>query len=170
MMRHKRAFRAVHLLVGVSLLCLVSWTAEAADKKAQTREKRKAYNLELKAIPELKNGKIVAVEGTADPTGDRFMLKNLFILQPVAVTVLAKNKNDDIRIQLAKDRWDERVQEGSTKGVGSRTFKFRTQGDLRITVRSPQGRSPYHLVVWAGNEVKPEMKSAFKTPAKRGER
>ena len=67
------------------------------------------------------------------------MLKNLFILQPVAVTVLAKNKNDDIRIQLAKDRWDERVQEGSTKGVGSRTFKFRTQGDLRIMVRSPPG-------------------------------
>ncbi|OGW59681.1 MAG: hypothetical protein A2V83_04220 [Nitrospirae bacterium RBG_16_64_22] len=159
-----------HVLGLALVLLFAGGPAEAAQKKGHAKPERKGYKLVLKQIPELNNGKTIAVEGEADSMGDRFLVENLFILQPVAVTVLARNKGDDVRIRLAKDRWDEPIEEKSTKGVGRQTIKFRTQGDLRIIISSPKGKVPYNLLVWAGDEVKPDMKSVFKAPAKRGGR
>lgn len=97
-------------------------------------------------------------EGTAGPQGVRFVAENLSILQPVVVTVLAKNADDDVRVRLSKYRYDEADRSGTTKGKGMYTTRLRTQGDLKVVVAAPQP-TPFQLVVWAGEEIQPEVPS-----------
>jgi hypothetical protein len=59
------------------------------------------------------------------------------------------------------------VRSGSTKGDGTCTFEFRTEGDLQIKVTSPDGPKPFRLVAWAGDEVAPELPPAV-VPMKDG--
>lgn len=150
--------------LGVSLLLALA-VLGTARAGAQTAEAEKtvravidptAYRLDLKAIPELEQGKIAMAEGTAGPGGVRFVAENLSILQPVVVTVLAKNPDDDVRVSLSKYRYDESDRSGTTKGEGMYTTRLRTQGDLKVVVSAPDPR-PFQLVVWAGDEVAREM-------------
>lgn len=115
------------------------------------------YGLTLEPIPELPVGKVAMVQGTAEPSEQRFLVESLSILQPVAVSVLARNPDHDLRLRLSKFGFDETLREGSTGGTGLVTFKIRTEGDLRISVSSDQTQLPYQLVVWAGDEVQPSM-------------
>ena len=91
-------------------------------------------------------------QGTAGPDGVKFVAENVSILQPIVVTVLAKDPGDDVRLGLSKDRYDQADRTGTTKGTGIYTTRLRTQGDLKVVVSSPTP-TPFQLVVWAGDEV-----------------
>jgi hypothetical protein len=111
-------------------------------------------------VPQIPKGRIALVEGIADSSGDHFAQEDLGILQPVAVTLLAKDPAADVTLQLLKDRWDTPHRSGSTKGTGQQAFRVRTQGELKIMVTAAQP-TPYLLVVWVGDDIKLPMKSAF---------
>lgn len=120
------------------------------------------YHLQLKSDPQLKYGKFAAVEGIANAQGQNLELGDLSVLQPVRVTLMALDKNDDLRLKLSKiELGNNAAKSGSTKGTGSVSFKFRTQGDLQINVKSPAGARFYRLFVWAGDKVNPPVPSAF---------
>jgi hypothetical protein len=119
------------------------------------------YQLTLEAVPEIKNGRIAAVQGTASAAGERLMLGGLSILQPVAISLVAQFPTDDLRIELSKFTTDAPVRSGSTKGEGVCTFQFRTEGDVQIKVISPGGPKPFRLVAWAGDEVAAELPPVF---------
>jgi hypothetical protein len=138
----------MHLLASILLLSLSQVSAAQPS----------TIKLALKATPEIKNGKIAMVEGATELAGHLFVVESLTILQPVTITVIAKNAADDIRLELFKYFWDKPAREGSTKVAGHHTFKIRTQGELGIVVTSAQERRPYQLIVWAGDEVRPPMK------------
>jgi len=148
----------VSLLVALTALGAVRAPAQTAEAEQTVRAviDPTAYRLDLKAIPELEQGKIAMAEGTAGPGGVRFVAENLSILQPVVVTVLAKDPDDDVRVSLSKYRYDESDRSGTTKGEGMYTTRLRTQGDLKVVVSSPDPK-PFQLVVWAGDEVAREM-------------
>lgn len=118
------------------------------------------YPVELVADPAIRNGKVAAVEGTAGPSGQKLAIADLSVLQPVEVTLFARD-DDDLRLDLSKFILDAPAKSLSTKGSGFATARFRTQGDLQLTVKSPQGPRPYRLLVWAGNEVPAPVPSLF---------
>lgn len=115
-----------------------------------------AVRLQLKQSPQVQTGKAALVQGTSKAAGDRFFVENLSIIQPVIVTLLARNKEDDVKLQLSKYRFDQADKTASTKGTGKATIKLRTQGEMKIVV---SGADPmaYQLLIWAGEEVKPEL-------------
>jgi hypothetical protein len=108
----------------------------------------------LKPDARLSAGKATFAEGTASAAGDRFFVENLSIIQPVIVTLVTGSKDDDVRLQLSKYRFDVADKSASTRGTGRVTFKLRTQGEMKIVVTGPAPKK-YQLVIWAGDELKP---------------
>ena len=135
------------------ILLVVGATAIARADEAP------AFKLTLKAAAGLPNGKVSTLQGTANPAGDKFFVEAVGVLQPVVVTLVAKNKGDVIKVVLAKQRWDENLREGTTGPNGMVILKLRTQGELRMIV-SGEGDKPYNLIVWVGDEVKPDFAAA----------
>ena len=119
------------------------------------------FRLVPKAESSLPSGKFVAVQGNAGTAGEKFILENLSILQPVEVTLLAKDDKAELNLQLSKFDWKNPDRSGSTKGTGSATFHVSTQGDLKIQVSASQSETPYQLAVWVGDELQPPMPPAF---------
>ena len=136
----------------IAILLIVAATASAEEKE------KPAYKLELKPDSRLPSGTAALVQGDSNPEGDQFFLENVGVLQPVAITLIAKNEGDQIKLVLAKQRWDEKIRESET-GPGKKTVteKLRTQGEVRMIVKADGDPKPYLLVVWVGDEVKPDM-------------
>ena len=144
------------VIVWVVALACISGVASAEEKKEPP-----AYPLKFSTGHGLPNGKVSTWQGMAKPTpGDRFFTENILVLQPITVTVVAKNKGDKIHVALAKLKWDEKHMEGTTGADGKVILKTRTQGDLRVVVTNPEGGEPkpYYLMVWIGDELKPTLK------------
>ncbi len=137
--------------VAIALLVAVLGLPSVAMANEQ-----KAYKLELKEAKGLPNGKVATLQGTAHPEGDQFFVEAVGVLQPVVVTLVAKNPGDEIKVILAKQRWDENLREATTGPDGKAILKLRTQGELRIIVKG-EGDKPYNLIVWVGAEVKPDF-------------
>src|SRR5688572_5467567 len=86
------------------------------------------------AVEGVPSGTVAMVEGTAGPEGDRFNVPDLSYFQPTSVTVVADRQGDDIRLKLGKFGWDEDYMGGSTGREGYHIARFKTQGDLLISV------------------------------------
>jgi hypothetical protein len=116
--------------------------------------------LTLADVPDIENGTAVVVEGDAGPTGDRFFVENLAITQPVAVVLMAADQ--PLTLNLSKYRYDQSDRFGDTGASGAVSFRFRTQGELKVHVKrdDPESRGParYFLIAWAGTEVRPELR------------
>lgn len=119
------------------------------------------FLLKPKTNPEITSGKIAMVEGLAGPEGQKFLIEGLSILQPVEINVFTRNPEKKLNIQLAKFDLTNPDKEGSTDKEGEKTFKIRTEGDMKILVRSLEEQIPYQLVVWVGDKVEPAMSSPF---------
>ena len=124
-----------------------------------------SYKLQLQTNPKFPNGKIRAIEGTADQLGDHFFLEGVGVLQPLAITLVAQHQGDEIEIAFGQDRWDEKIETAKTGPEGEITTKLRTQGDLKMTITASGEPKPYWLFVWVGDEVKPDLASVV-TPLK----
>ncbi len=101
------------------------------------------HTLQLIADPAIRNGKVAVVEGTAGRAGQKLAVADLSVLQPVEVTLFAVDEHDDLRLDLSKFILDAPAKTLSTKGAGFATARFRTQGDLQLTVTSPEGPRLY---------------------------
>jgi hypothetical protein len=119
------------------------------------------HTLQLVSAPEVKHGKIAIVEGVVGAAGEKLAVADLSVLQPVEVALFAPEAGDDVLIELSKFILDAPALTGTTKGEGSCTFRFRTQGDLQIKLTSPAGPNVYRLLVWVGDEAGPVLPAAF---------
>lgn len=119
------------------------------------------YRIVPKKDPDIPNGRVMALQGTVGPQGQKFIIEDLSILQPVEITLLSKEDETDLVLELCKFDWKKPERSGSTKGTGARTFRIRTQGDLKIFVASTGGEKTYQLAVWVGDEVQPNIQPAF---------
>jgi hypothetical protein len=97
------------------------------------------------------------VDGIAGADGDKFNVPGFSIFQPASVTLVAGREGDDLKLRLGQFNWDESFMGGSTGGKGYHVDRFRTQGDLLITVTGDKPNTPYRLIVWNGPEVTPEL-------------
>jgi len=148
--------------VAAGALAAVAAAAFAAAQDAPTSPIGKdTHVLQFVSAPEVKHGKIAIVEGVVGAAGEKLAVADLSVLQPVEVTLFAPEASDDVRIELSKFILDAPALTGTTKGEGSCTFKFRTQGDLQISLASPAGPNVYRLLVWVGDEASPLLPAAF---------
>lgn len=144
--------RRLVVSIGVAALICVGRLAVAGDIPE--------YKLQLQTSPKVP-GKHRIIEGQAGPQPDRFLVEGLGVLQPVAVTVIAKNKGDEITVALGQDRWEEAVKKATTSADKPEvTIKLRTQGDLEISITAATEPRPYWLVVWVGDPVDPAAELA----------
>lgn len=143
-----------------SLLLACAAAPSRADAQGPA-DSASVHELTLEERPEIRNGRIAMVEGVAGPEGVRLMVGKLSILQPVAVTLVSSQPQDDLRLSLWKYAEPAVAREGSTRGSGLLTFQFRTEDDLQLRIVSPGGPRPYRLAVWAGDEVEPAVASPF---------
>jgi hypothetical protein len=125
------------------------------------RAERPTYALKLEPSTEIATGRIAMVQAEAGADPDHYIVENLTILQPVEVLVVTRDPSDEVKVQICKVLWDQPEREASTKGTGSAHFAFRSEGDVRIKVSAPAGPRAYQLVVWAGDEARPPMRSPF---------
>lgn len=119
-----------------------------------------AFKLELKPAKGLPNGNVAALKAIATPVADKYYIPNVFVLQPVVVTVIAANPAEPVKVRLGKDRWDESLMDAVTGPDGKAIIKLRTQGEVRISVSADAGRRPYKMLAWVGDEVKVVPESA----------
>lgn len=150
---------------GAALAVLFATNTPSSADAQNPGDSAKVHELTLEENSDIKNGRIAMVEGETDPTGVRLLVSKLSILQPVAVTLVALDSNDDLQLSLWKYAEDAVAREGSTRGKGYVTFQLRTEDDLQIRVASPRGPSRYRLAVWAGNEVELPVPSPFVSQA-----
>lgn len=113
--------------------------------------------LEPKPMEGLRAGRAVVVKGKAGPDGHRFLVDGLTAMMPVTVLLRPVRKGDDVRLQLSKYAWNQPLREGETEGDVLK-FKIRTEGEFQATVSAPEAGTAYRLLVWVGDEVKPEMR------------
>lgn len=139
-------------------------TVLAANQQPTTpsREGEAIPRLELAQDPLVEKGKVAAVQGTVGPEGLRVMVGSLSIQQPVMVMVLGRDE-DDVTLSLYKKDWKSPNRTGSTRGSGIARFAFRTEGGVNIQVRGAAAATPYALVVWAGDELRPPLRDVVVT-------
>jgi len=121
--------------------------------------------LELGDDPALADGQVAIVEAAAGPEGVRYLLPKLSIRQPVGVTLLSRESNPSLEITLHSPSWRDTARSAALDGEALRTLRFRTQGDVGITVRSRDARRQrFDLVAWVGSKVDPPLEPAVVTP------
>lgn len=142
-------WRMLMLVVLGAVACSASGAADAP--------KIKTFRLELKEMKGIEHGKAAVVKGEAGKEPHRFYVEGLNMNTPVAVLVRPVREADEVALRLTKYAWNQALREGTAKGEPL-AFKFRTEGEFQISVTSPKPGTPYRLLVWAGDEVKPQLR------------
>ena len=132
-----------------ALLC-VSFVSAAEPTQVRS------YKLELKKMEGVEHGKTAVVKGEAGSAPHRFLVDNLNMNMPLVVLVRPLHERDEVAVRLTKYAWNHPLREGTAKGEPL-AFKFRTEGEFQIAV-SADKPTPYRLLVWAGDEAKPELR------------
>ncbi len=123
----------------------------AADRPPQ------AYRLEPKAVPDLPAGRASMVRGTASATPQRFYVEHMHMMVPVVVTLRPLDRSARLDLAVGKYPWEPPLRQGTVRDGEAVSFSFRTQGEFQVAVSSPQEGTPYKLLVWVGEEVKPQL-------------
>lgn len=129
----------------------------AAAQQAPEAAAPSVIRLDPKAMEGLKTGRAVVVKGKAGPEGHRFLVDKLTMLMPVTVALRPTRQGDALDLQLSKYAWNQPLREGGTEG-DILQFKIRTEGEFQIVVSAREAGTPYRLLVWVGDEVKPTMR------------
>ncbi|HVF37389.1 MAG TPA: hypothetical protein VNA29_05545 [Sphingomicrobium sp.] len=128
---------------------------------SQPRDEQVATDISLIELDEPDHGSMAMIDGRiGTEQRDRYTLANLSLFQPVKVSLVAEDVGQPVTLQLGKFDWKEDFGGGPTGESGLVTEEFKTQGDLLLSVTGDQGAG-YRLIIWAGQEVVPEMESVL---------
>ncbi len=145
-----------------ALACLAVFAFATLSASAQApKDQIPVYRLDLRKVEDIPEGTAALVAGEAGTRPDRFFLDNLYMLKPVSVTVRAVNPGGVVNVKLTKEKWEDVLREGTTGADNQVNFKFRTQGQFQVSITSPTPNTPYKMVVWVGNDLKPKSKPIF---------
>lgn len=138
------------------LACLLALPAPAQEPPAGDPAAPKIIRLDPQPMEGIKTGRAVVVKGEAGPEGHRFLLDGLTALMPVTVLLRPVTRGEDVAMSLSKYAWNQPLREGETDGDVLK-FRIRTEAEFQITVTAPEPGTDYRLLVWIGDEVKPQM-------------
>lgn len=132
------------------LLLLISAVTAAQDRQPTV------IRLEPKTMAGIDPGKAVVVKGRAGATPHRFMLEGISYMQPVAVALRPVKRGEEVRLDITKYAWNRPLRQGRTDGDILR-YAFRTEGEFQLSVTAPEPGTEYRLLVWVGDETKPDF-------------
>lgn len=112
--------------------------------------------LEPKPMEGLDRGKAVVVKGKAGPEAHRFLVDGLSFMNPVGVALRPVDKGNRVELAITKYAWNSPLRQGDTDGDILR-YGFRTEGEFQISVTAPEPGTDYRLMVWVGDETKPDF-------------
>lgn len=147
-----RKFRLVACVLLAAPIC--SLLVLEASSAAQSQPP--VLRLEPKEMAGVDQGKAVVVKGAAGTTEHRFVVDQLTYQMPVAVALRPVRKGDEVNLKVTKYAWNQPLRAGSTDGDLLR-YVFRTEGEFQIAVDAKKAQTPYRLMVWVGDETKPEF-------------
>lgn len=97
-----------------------------------------------------------------------YWVGGISMYSPVFFTITTSNPAADIKVNLCKENWLKAHRSGDIKGKGKWSSNFKTEGDFGIQVIARHKPVRYALLVWAGDEVKPDLPSPFANGAAAG--
>ena len=147
--------------VSVMLTLAVLGARAAAQAPGLPEQGPTPYTPTLESYPDLPGWRGAFLRGLTDSAGQRFIIPNLDVLNPVSVMVITPTREDDVRFRLYKDNFDKPLREASTRGTAWTRFMIRTQGELRMLVSSHSGSGDYQLVIWVGDTIEVPVPSMF---------
>ena len=135
----------------------------AASAFAAAPAEPKIYKITPEAIPGSIHVKGAAYAGTTEATGTRFVLANLNTRQPVVVSVIGVDPNDEFSLAVFKeaDAWKAPKREAKTIGGKPAVAMFRTYDRAHILVTSSVAARAFEIRVAVGDEIVPRAKAAF---------
>ena len=142
-----------------SLACLLALLLAAPALPAAAADPPPtAYRLEPRKVPDLPEGKAAMVRGQAGEKPHRFFLEHLHMMVPVVVTLRPLTRDARLDLAIGKYPWEPPVRQGRAEQGQQVSFRFRTEGEFQVAVSSPDPGTPYKLLVWVGDEIKPDLK------------
>ena len=135
----------------------------AASAFAAAPAEPKIYKITPEAIPGSIHVKGAAYTGTTEATGTRFVLANLNTRQPVVVSVIGVDPNDEFSLAIFKeaDVWKAPKREAKTIDGKPAVAMFRTYDRAHILVTSSVAARAFEIRVAVGDEIVPRAKPAF---------
>lgn len=149
----------MRVLIAAAILGLSAPATTNAFAQADAPE---PYVLKPEARADFKSGKVATVKAFADDKGPLMTLDSLSIFQPVSVTVIADDKADDLHVKIGKAGLKDMIFDGTTKGKGVITAKFRSEDEAQLLITSASGRKQFNLIVWVGPIMKPRGQSLLR--------
>lgn len=140
-------------LRGIAIATLLALSAHAI---AQEGAKPGPIRLEPREMAGVDRGKAVVVKGEIGRDPQRFLLEGISYMHPVAVALRPVNRGDKLSMSITKYAWDRPLRQGDTDGDILR-YVFRTEGEFQVSVSGAEADTPYRLLVWIGDEVRPEL-------------
>ena len=98
------------------------------------------------------NGKVCFAKVTQNKDTAYYFVKGCSMYQPVFFAVTAQNKNQKLKISLAKDNWTQPQKKGVTDTNGAWNSTFKTEGGFGIMVVKQNPSVKYKIHVWLGKE------------------
>lgn len=150
------------LVVRLAILLLIAVRAVAQESTNEaTLKGPEEFPLELKEMEGIQGGRAAMRQGIAETSGHHFTLSETTILQPILITLVARDPAQALELRLFKEDWRKAELEGATEEFGKVSFMTRTEGAMKIQVRSVSGVAEYQLLVWVGDEVQVDPPTAF---------
>ena len=148
--------RSLHRLFFVALLLLGAVGTTLAQAPAPAATGPQIIRLQPKPMEGLDRGKAVVVKGKAGPDAHRFLVDGLSFMNPVGVALRPVEKGNRVELAITKYAWNSPLRQGDTDGDILR-YGFRTEGEFQISVTAPEPGTEYRLMVWVGDETKPDF-------------
>jgi len=148
------AFRAAPLALLCALLLLAA--GAGAAKQGGPLDEPEFYAIELQKDPD--GGKTAYLSVTATASGTLLKLESLWATQQVKLVVMPQDTNQTIQVELRKYHWEQPLRSASTAGKDHLGLTFTNQGDLFITLVSPDGPAKAYLGVIVEDGPRRDMK------------
>tara|TARA_R110002050_G_scaffold204522_4_gene340258 strand:- start:193977 stop:195593 length:1617 start_codon:yes stop_codon:yes gene_type:complete len=128
-------------------------------------ESDKKYNLHEIKLQEREDGSrvgAIAWTTTSSDSLQKFVIRNLSIMEPVQVILQSLSPNDEVTLQFVKEKWSEPESSISAKGktIGKRIF--RTYKTAALSINAKKAGIPYLILVQVGKKLPVNSTPLFK--------
>ncbi len=142
------------------LTIIISHGQKPSVKVPDLDTDKKPFLLKFSADPQ--EGQIFSSYAKGKVEGDSLFFKAKIapIVERVMVTVLLKNKNESVKIDIVKKHWKDVKKTGETRD-GVFQMSFDTADEFGIIITSSQQNVAFDLAVWRGGEMLPKASKLF---------
>ena len=149
------------LLLNIFLLIGTTSFGQDEIKMPELDTGKQVYT--LKFSPDPKNEEVISayMKGTTEKDSLRFWAEGTIFTQKIMVTVFTENKNDQVKVDIVKNHWEDSKLSGKTKN-GAFQKSFDTAGKFGIVITSETPNIPFYLAVWTGGERVQNMNTIYR--------